>query len=364
MKKVGIVTITCGANYGNRLQNYAMQTALDKLGYSPFTIRKADEKKTLLSRMKKCIKHITRYKYTALDKRMEQFEQFNSNYIKFSNSYIQSDDYSKKICEEFDAFICGSDQIWNPKYKMNTGSHFLSFVNGKRKISVSASLGVEKLNESEVKRISNWLKKLDAISVREKAAKKICEDITGREVSVLIDPTLMLTSEEWRNIAKKPKNIKPDNYILCYLLGKTDKKIINKLKGYAEEKGRKIVFLEDFWRNLNVSSDEEFAYGPSEFIWLIDNAYKVVTDSFHAMVFSIIFKKEFLIVTRHESNNNMNSRFVSLIELLNVKDTIYSKQSGFEQYAKIDYKEAESILKKEKNSFNQFIKNNLEIEHH
>ncbi|MFQ9114400.1 polysaccharide pyruvyl transferase family protein [uncultured Eubacterium sp.] len=361
MKKVGIVTITSGANYGNRLQNYAMQVTLKEIGYNPLTIRKIDEKKTFKTFIKKVIKHTTKYRYTGFEKRIERFEKFNKKYINFSKNYIISDDYNEKLCNEFDYFICGSDQIWNPNYKMNTGCHFLSFVKGKNKISVSASFGVEEIDKSNSEQISIWLKELDDISVRERAAKKICENIVGREVKVLIDPTLMLTGKEWRQIARRPKNIEKNNYILCYLLGNVNNDLIENLKEYAIQTEKKIIFLEDIWRNLGVSSDEEFSYDPSEFVWLIDNADRVVTDSFHATVFSIIFNKKFMVIPREENNkNNMNSRFTSLIEMFDIKNAIYSEESGFTQWAKEDHKKIEMILNQEKRKFREYINKNLE----
>lgn len=359
MNKVGIVTITSGANYGNRLQNYAMQITLRKLGYNPYTIRKKDERKSVKGTIKKLVKHITGYKYTPLDKRIERFEKFNRKYICFSKNYIESDDYSKKLCDEFDYFICGSDQIWNPNYRMNTGCHFLSFVKGKNKISVSASLGIQNITESDSKRISKWMRELDAISVREKVAKDICEKIVGKKVSVLIDPTLMLDEEEWTKIAKKPKNMKNDDYILCYFLGSVNESCIADIKEYASNKKVKIVFLEDIWRNLGFSSNEEYTYDPSEFVWLISNSKFVITDSFHATVFSVIFKKKFIIVPRLDQKNNMNSRFDSLLEMFEIENAIYNKDFGIEQNLKVDYKKVKQILDCEKKKFCEFIISNL-----
>lgn len=359
MKKVGIVTITSGANYGNRLQNYAMQTTLKKLGYSPYTIRKLDEKTTIKDIIKKCIKHITKYKYTPLDKRIERFEAFNKKYMIFSKNHIESDDYSEKLCNGFDGFICGSDQIWNPNYKMNTGSHFLSFVKGKKKISVAASIGIAEIKEEDAERIGVWMRELDAISVRESAAKKICEDITDKDVSVLIDPTLTLNADEWRQISEKPRNIGEGKYIFCYLLGKQSENFINELKTYSEKTGRQLVFLEDIWRKLGVASDDEYCYGPSEFIWLIEHSDMVVTDSFHATVFSIIFKKKFWVVPRDDGENNMNSRFSSLFDMLSIENGEYSKDQGFEADLVLDYEKIGLVLDKERNKFYEFIKVNL-----
>lgn len=359
MKKVGIVTITGGANYGNRLQNYAMQTVLKKLGYNPYTIRKADEKQTIGNILKKCVKHCTHYKYTTLDKRIEEFEKFNKKYINFSKKYIVSDDYNVNLCNEFDGFVCGSDQIWNPNYKMNTGSHFLSFAKNKKKIAVAASFGVDKITQEDEGRFSVWINELDAISVRENSGKEICKNITDKKVQVLIDPTLTLSSEEWNQIAEKPKNITNDKYIFCYLLGKYDAAFTDRIKEYADEQNKKVVFLEDIWRKSGIASDREFIYGPSEFVWLIKNSDLVITDSFHATVFSIIFNKRFLVVPREKENNDMSSRFVSLFDMFDIKNHIYNSEEDFDFAGELNHEKIDVVLKEEKVKFYEFVKNNL-----
>ena len=354
-KKIGIVTITGGANYGNRLQNYAMQTVLNKLGYDAFTIRKEDEKKTIIRKVKTQLKHILRFKYTLLDRRIEKFEKFNKKYIKFSKNHIKSDVYDPKLSGDYDGFVCGSYQILNPNYKTNTDSYYLSFVEGKKRISVAASFGVEVIDDKEKDKIKQNLNKLDAISVREYSGKIICENLVDKDIYVLVDPTLMLNKEEWeRLISKNNQKIKRD-YIFCYLLGEQEENVIQRINEYAKNNDLEIVWLEDIWRDAGVSSDEEYIYGPSEFLCLLKGSCKVITNSYHAAIFSMIFSKELSIVPRKKSGNDMSSRFKTLFDRLKID----YKSDQLLSFLQIDSDALNEILISEKNKFMKFIENNL-----
>lgn len=359
MKKIGIVTITGGANYGNRLQNYAMQRILEKNGYKTYTIRKQTEKDTFKKSVKRIIKKYTRLKNTPLNKRIEKFKTFDKTYIKYSRLYIKSDEYDNQIESVYDGFVCGSDQIWNPNYKMNTGSNYLSFIKNKKKISVAASFGVDRINKENMKDIKNYLKGLDSISVREKSGQLICKELLNKDVEVLIDPTLTLDEKEWKNIEKEPKNIPQKKFIFCYLLGNHRSSFFNDLREYARKSDKELVFLEDIWRKLKVSSDAEYSYGPSEFVWLIDNCEEVVTDSYHACIFSMIFNKKFLIVPRNDEKNDMSSRFFTLTKKFEIEDITFDEVFDEKNYIKVEKEKYNEIIEKEKKRFIGYIQKNL-----
>ena len=167
--------------------------------------------------------------------------------------------------------MCGSDQVWNPGYFTEKDSYFLSFVKGKRKVALSASFGIDKIEEQEEKeRITKRLKELTAISVREKSGQNIVYELSGRQAELVLDPTMMLTAEEWMEIERKPRGIsEEDKFALFYLLGNYDKETIEELKKKFESENKRVVLLQNEYSELIINSDEEFAIDPSEFIWLI-----------------------------------------------------------------------------------------------
>lgn len=357
--KVGIVTITNGENYGNRLQNYAMQEALKKLGYDVETIRKKHWSQEKSFKRKLVIKKILKINYDKIARRMVSFKEFNDKYIKFGEKFIISDNTDEELNSRYDVFVCGSDQIWNPYIRTNSNSYFLSFVKDKKKVAVSASFGVSEITEEENKqRIKKLLGTFDAISVREKEGKNIVESLTNIKTEVLIDPTLMLDRDEWVKIEKRPQKLKKENYILCYLLGNYDDVRIKNIKKQALDMKKEVVFLENENRNLGETTKREFAINPSEFIWLVRNSEKVITDSFHAVVFSILFNKEFSVLKRDTTIGNMSSRFHNLSSLFNI-EKIFIENDNLSASAIVDYDFVNKILREERKKFNDFVIRNL-----
>lgn len=360
--KIGLVTIVDKGNYGNRLQNFAIQQIMEKYGHQVETIRKIQDRKTVSEIIKYYLKKVTGIKYTRNVKREASFEAFNIKNIKFSHSFIRTDGLDDKLSKKYDIFICGSDQLWNPEFKTNTDSYFLSFVSEKRKVSLAASFGIDKIeNEDAKKRIGALIQGLDAISVREQSGKQIVESLSSKEATVLIDPTMMLDGNEWKRIEKKPRNIGEKKYILCYFLGIHSQDIIEKIKKYGSEKDLNVVFMENQYFRCKITSEEEFSYGPDEFIWLIRNAEKVITDSFHAMIFSLLFKKKFLVMPRDVKKVDMSSRFNNVEELFKIKNYMYNDEDSLDKCAIVDYMFLKKTLCYERNKFLKFIENNIAI---
>ena len=353
--KIGLVTITRGENYGNRLQNYAMQTALTQMGHSVETITRKNYWLRGKTRWKLAMKKYLRIKYSRNARRTESFRKFNNRYLNISRSVIKSDTVDKKISKKYDAFICGSDQIWNPNFETNSDSFFLSFVEGKKKIAVAASFGIDRIEKEEDRvRIHHLLEDLDAVSVREDSARTIVEELSSKKAEVVIDPTLMLTAAQWQEIEKKPDALGDKKYVLCYLLGEYDKSIPEDIRQYAIDNGMNIVFLENDWNRLKVTADWEFTANPSEFVWLIRNSEKVITDSFHAVAFSLIFGKKFLVVPRTGQGGDMSSRFANLAKIFGI-DNYVAQGKDYEKNAELDYSQIPAILKKERDKFTDFV---------
>lgn len=357
--KIGLVTIAHGQNYGNRLQNYAIQQIFEDMGHEIETIRHpyfGFSKKVLAGIV---VKKTLNYKYTKEARRIWKFTQFNHKYIKFSKLYIKSGNVDKNLSDSYDLFLCGSDQVWNPNYFIEKDSYFLSFVEGKKKIALSASFGIEKIeSEKEKNRISKRLKELTAISVRERSGQDLVKYLSGRSSELIIDPTLYLTPKQWMKIEKKPKNIKPGEYVLMYLLGRYTKERIEKIKKQFINQGKEVILLENEYSNLRMCSEEEFSMNPSEFIWLIRNSHMVITDSFHAIIFSLLFQKEFTIVKRDTIEEDISTRIKHLIEMFDIENP-YNEEYKDIKAAIVNNAYINQILTVERARFMNFIESSL-----
>ena len=262
MKKIGIITLTGNKNYGNKLQNYALASTINKLGFDTYTIWCNE------SFIKKNLKKIKYSVYSLFNveiKRKRRITRFNNKYLK---SYFIKKSKIEKLNKTFFGYVIGSDQIWNPNIINNyLGLSILGI--GNNVFSYAASIGISEVNNEYKKNINKKLTKenIEHISVREETAKRIIKESTKRsDIEVSIDPTLLLTKEEWSKIEKKPLKLKDKKYILTYFLGgisHTRKKIIKK---YAEDNNYEII-------NLLDKNDPFYTSDPSEFIFLVLSLY-------------------------------------------------------------------------------------------
>lgn len=322
--KIGIVTITELDNFGNRLQNYALQSYLQSYDIQVETIPNYiiyKNRKNYLYKAKKIVKGVLK----ALIKRninliselykQRRFEKFDRHYFTFSKEYSTIDYISPKLNAMYDYFIAGSDQIWNPYFTFNFDFNFLQFADINKRIAYAASFGVSELPEKDKECFKKYLDGMKCISVREFAGQKIVKELTGKDIPVVLDPTLLLTKEQWLKIEKKPKWIKQQKYILTYYLGDVAPRdtLFNRIKiDYPEFKNMQIIDIHD------TNKIRAFSITPDEFIWLIHNASLMITDSFHGTVFSVIMNTPFITQNRVDNYVQMNSRIESLYQLLKI----------------------------------------------
>lgn len=134
---------------------------------------------------------------------------------------------------QYDAFVCGSDQIWNPFYATTSKLAFLSFASSKS-IAFAPSFGVSSIPDSKKIELSSWIKKIDYLSVREEDGQKIIRELTGRNAEILLDPTMLLPQNQWNALSKKPHKELPEHYVVCYFLGMIDKKYNKIIQDFAK----------------------------------------------------------------------------------------------------------------------------------
>ena len=350
--RIGIVTIIDNNNLGNRLQNYALEKNLENNNIDSITISNEPFSNTKEKFVLRIIKNL-KFKdtYSKIDGRKEFFKEFNNNII-FSKKRITP--FSK--LKDFDYFITGSDQVWNPTFGRLREVDLLEFTEPKKRISYAASFGISSLPEQYNEKLKNALKDYKAISVREDAGKKIIENVVGRkDVQVLIDPTMLLTAEEWDKVAKKPKQLKTDKYILNYFLGELSEKRKAEIDRIAKENDCEVI-------NILDKNSPFYCTGPSEFLYLEKHAFLVCTDSFHSSVFAILYNRPFIVFGREDNTVSMNSRIETLINKFNLKNREYNGKEITKENLNHDYTEAYKILNEERKKSMTFLMNALDVE--
>ncbi len=350
--RVGIITIIDNNNLGNRLQNYALEKILENNNIDCITISNEPFSNTKDKFILRIIKNLKfRDTYSKFEGRKNSFKEFNNNII-FSKKRITP--FSK--LKDFDYFITGSDQVWNPTFGRLREVDLLEFTEPKKRISYAASFGISSLPEQYNEKLKNALKDYKAISVREDAGKKIIEDVVGRkDVQVLVDPTMLLTAEEWDKVAKKPEQLKTDKYILNYFLGELSEKRKAEIDRIAKENDCEVI-------NILDKNSPFYCTGPSEFLYLEKHAFLVCTDSFHSSVFAILYNIPFIVFGREDNTVSMNSRIETLINKFNLKNREYNGKEITKENLNHDYTEAYEILNEERKKSMTFLMNALDVE--
>lgn len=304
MKKIGIVTIE-SLNYGNRLQNYALQEVVKSLGYNVETIRRVNHK---------ALKQVIKRLIPIINLKANKMADFNK-LINFSDFVIGRDDYPETIDKEYDYFICGSDQIWNPLIWFAGGKcDFLQFASHEKRISYAASFGINEIPDEYKDIYSDYLKCFHKLSVREEQGVSIIKNLADRDAEVVLDPTMLLSSSEWKRVAKKSRYIPIEKYVLVYLLGPASDECKEAIEYYSKT-------MKVFNIRQKFFGNQEIPIGPAEFLYAIEHASIVLTDSFHCTVFSVIFERP--VYTFNRVGIEMSSRIKTLHSMLGIFQTDY-----------------------------------------
>ena len=330
-EKVGIISIHYGVNFGSALQAIALSQYLkqnfefecvDVINYIPKRFKR-------ISRLKNISGYGAKYFMHGLI-RMSRFEKTNKKYISYlkENTSVSKPIYSMEKAKtefgDYDYLIAGSDQIWNPDY--NIPAFFLNFGRKDcRKIIYAASIGKGQLSCLEKKTYSKLLEFPDYISVREDSAQKLISSITEKNVELVLDPTLLHQQEYWMKKADD-SSLNHRNYIFCYFLNLTDEKV-KSANDFAKKNNCEVIAIpylhnevEKYTEKLEGKLLSEV--NPADFLNLIRNAEAVITDSFHATVFSIIFQKDFWCFGRNAGTYNMNTRLHTLLGYVEMQDRL------------------------------------------
>ena len=368
MKSVGIITFHNAHNCGAILQTYALQETLKNMQYNVNIINYNDKK---ITRNYKLIKYSRKnpiktikllyesIKFYKINKqRYDAFNDFIAKNLKLTKLY-KSVNSLKKDYPKFDYYITGSDQVWNVNLigKKAIDAYTLNFgTNDIKKISYAASIGKASIDEKYKKQYKNNISKLDYISVREETAKKVLEKMIDKPIEVVLDPTLLLTRNEWDSKLAEYKKYN-EKYILTYLVEENEecKKIV---KYIAEKTGMKVIHFkrEKIYKE---ELDNGYTSNPLEFVNMIRQAEYVVTNSFHATVFSIIYNKKFFTIPHSKAS----SRMTDLLKKLNIEDRIFYNLDEFKKIdyetLEIDYENVVKIINNQRINSIEFLKKSL-----
>jgi hypothetical protein len=376
--KAGILTFHYAHHYGAQLQAYALMKSIagqdvdcEIINYvrsdtidGNRLFKKGLSARSLLSNAN------TLLNYGKLKRRYLRFESFVHEDMKLSEKFYGTYARLSEDAPLYDVYVCGSDQIWNPLiYKENTfdPAFFADFAKTGRRVAYAPSFGISSIPEDKRELLKSYLEKFECLSVREMQGEKIIRDITGRDSCTVLDPTLLLTGEQWGGLASAPEFSGP--YLLCYFI--TDAR---KYSGYvqtlAQKYGLPVVSLCGSRRVVPQTRHKVLDAGPREFLGLFRNARAVCTDSFHGTVFSINFKKEFFCFeSSQKAEKAVNSRLNNILGKLDLTDRIFSAKTELPEFAAriseaagpIDYQKVDTLLQKEREQSVNYLRSSLQL---
>lgn len=368
-KNLVIVTWLGSGNFGTSLQSFALHEYLKDRGYNVSILSSLPSTNGFVFYIKIFLRMLglsfLRYKWNQrkVSLRGKKFAEFNRkeyNYPVLDTLFLRN-----RFYKTTDVFLSGSDQIWNTYYQFNPNM-FLGFVHGKRKVAYASSIGTQNIKPEYRENVKNLLQDFYRIGVREKTAVPILAELTGRnDIVQVLDPTFLLTQEQWHCVALKAKvGIDlPDSYIFCYLLGDNEL-YAAQLLDVKIKTGISNIIIIPAEENPDFMLDDALVYrdaGPLEFIYLLEKASFVCTDSFHATALSINIGKNFVEFMRFsdEQIESQNSRIYDLLTTFDIMDRIYSKEETT-WYEQIDYNRVSILLKDKRNKSVSFLINSIE----
>lgn len=337
MKKVGIITFHFVNNFGGVLQAYALKKFISEqcdveaeiIDYRNWFIRLCDRIRLLpittniyeiVSGFRTMLERIERRHKFGL------FTKYNSNITKKYNSFWQL----KNNPPHDDKYICGSDQIWNPFITMGLSkSYFLRFVdNPSNKIAYAPSFGSSDIPSKYKKTVSKYLEDINYLSAREKTGADLIYQLTGKRVDILIDPTFLLDRSDWNEMGRNPLN-STEPYILLYIMQR-DEKVYDYARKLKDNLGIKVVEISRYGYQPGFVDATLVSVGPEEFLGLFRDASYVCTNSYHGLIYSLIFEKELCLIP----SKRFSARISNLLALLNINAETENEKLG---NIKIDY---------------------------
>ncbi len=368
-KKVAILTYHASHNYGSCLQAYALQKVISGFGFQTeiinFRTKRQKDMYSIFTKrngLRYFLKNVTHFLfYFPLKKKWTRFEDFIEKSYVLSKQEMCDIEELKKAEFDYDYYVAGSDQIWNPLPIDFDWAYFLTFVKRGKKIAYAPSFGPffgGGDNEILVQMVSE-IEKFSSVSVRESSAKKTLELYTDKKIEVVLDPTLLLRKDKWIELIDS-KPIEKGSYILLYTLFSSPE--VNKIAKTISKKLKMKVVVTNFTNQYDVitSYKKRFDVGPKEFLNLVYNAKLVLVTSFHGTVFSILFERPFFAIGG--DNDNRISNLLKKLGLENRTIDCQNIEDKIKDIFNINFEEANRFLEQEREKSRDYLLKAMEDE--
>ena len=352
MMDVGLISWHDHENIGSNLQSYALLKTITDLGYSCEYINYSTIIKNKKNMFKTNIKlNIDKLRFFLPKKIYKDISirysvyQFQKRYIKKSKRYTERN--ITLTNNKYKMFLSGSDQIWAPNvFDKNL---MLSFANEEKyKASYASSIGLNSIPKELIKYYIDNLSKYSAISVREEQGKIILEEILNREVKVVLDPTLLLSNNEWRKL-ENVSAVTSNKYIFCYFLSE-NKKMREIVKELGKKHNLEIIIYSKYLSDKEYCDKHIDFFGPYEWLAYVDLAQCIFTDSYHGVLLSLNLNKQFYCFKRFNDNDKLcqNSRLYQIINKFDLNNQLIEKNKEINFNEKIDYSRVNKIIDEER----------------
>lgn len=364
-EKILLVTLQGYFNYGNRLQNYALQEMLKDLGYEVHTLMAEEHLRSFATdKWKFYIKHILTalgirhfvisYSETLRKKRLFGFTHKNIDHLEF----MDNDKVWERNWDEYICAVTGSDQVWHNWHTIDKELEFyyLEFIDKKKRVSYAPSFGFKEFPQEDIERHKKGLMGIRALSCREKEGCDLIHSLTGRDPEWLLDPTLVLPREKWVAFEEKPSfAVEEGKYVFVYFLGIITESYQNEIDKLTKQYDVPVI------NASNMLNPEHYSITPNEFVWLIHHAASVCTDSFHGTVFSLLFEKNAVIFERsQEGANHMFGRIYDLVKALDMERILFRNSSESEEEGTYSLSQkAREYLESERNKAYQYLSDSI-----
>ncbi len=368
MKKTATITFHAPHNCGSMLQSYALQKILQRMGYQNEIIDFSNEGQQYMyaffrkpKKMRDILYNAAKlFYYRKFRTHYKDYEHFLSNYLDLTEESYSNASQLEVLEEKYDAFLTGSDQVWNTATTDFDDAYFLSFVKNKKKIAYATSFGTTRIVETMegYARYKEYMEDLDYISIRENNGARWIEEMIGRKPEVLLDPTMVLKKEDYVDLLRQVQNPK-EKYIFYYAFHYSDE-VNTTVKRISEELGMPVYILDaKSW--VKIAKKYGFKLtknsGPIAFLNYLFHAELVLTTSFHGTVFSILGKKKFWFIdsTMHNESDDRTQTILDMLDLSHRmkagKDI--TKERVLEE---IDYTQADLLLEEKRKASLNFLK--------
>lgn len=357
--RVATMALDHVSNYGNNLQKYALQRTIKKFvefteilwhsdnQFFPDTAQNFYTQNPIPQNCDPLTHQQCIFREIVRTNKMKEFENRHMK-VRFDLPYIE------ELGDEYDFFIVGSDQIWQPLWI--EPKFFLEFVPRKKRIAYAASIAAPFIPEHQKELYRRGISGFDYISVREEKSVEIIKELTEQDALLLLDPTMLLTPQEWLEIAQKPSwlNEKYERgYILTYYLRGDAPPFVKELAKYLNLPLINLLDWNNYWHCV---------VGPEEFVYLFSKASLIFTNSFHGIIFSILFRRPFM-NAEVDDEKHMSTRIPGLLKMFGLENKIMSPTKNYspESFFEMDYSTRDRILPLERGKAFKFLSSALGV---